>query len=256
MKELSLFSGAGGGLLGSKLLGWRTVGYVEFNDYCQRVIKQRITDGILDNAPIFGDIRAFNSEGYAASYKGMVDVITGGFPCQPHSVCGKQLGGADERNMWPETRECIRIVQPRFAWLENVTGIISSGYIGEVLSDLSKIGYNARWCVLSASDCGAEHKRQRVWILAYSCQVRWRPSREGKVDRKFTCKTNFPGKVSTYREDNLRILRERYSNEVLSRDFRGADDVAVRMDRLRAIGNGQVPAVVRAAWEILSEGLI
>ena len=83
MWELSLFSGAGGGLLASKLLEWRTVGYVEFNEYCQRVIAARIADGHLDPAPIFGDIRAFIADGYAASYSGMVDVVSGGFPCQP-----------------------------------------------------------------------------------------------------------------------------------------------------------------------------
>ena len=80
LRELSLFSGAGGGLLGSKLLGWRTVGYVEFNTYCQNVIKARIRDGLLDNAPIFGDIHEFIREGHAEAYAGNVEVISGGFP--------------------------------------------------------------------------------------------------------------------------------------------------------------------------------
>ena len=92
MRELSLFSGAGGGLLGSKLLGWTCVGYVENNEYCQKVLKQRIADGILDAAPIFGDIRKFISEGYARSYQGMVDVVTGGFPCQDISIAGSGAG--------------------------------------------------------------------------------------------------------------------------------------------------------------------
>jgi len=80
LKELSLFTGAGGGLLGSKLLGWNTIGYVEWNEYCQRVIQARIQDGILDDAPIFGDIREFVREGYAGAYAGHVDVISAGFP--------------------------------------------------------------------------------------------------------------------------------------------------------------------------------
>lgn len=80
LKELSLFSGAGGGLLAGRLLGWRTIGYVEFNDYCQRVIQQRIADGFLDDAPIFGDVREFKKGGYAEAYAGYVDVISGGFP--------------------------------------------------------------------------------------------------------------------------------------------------------------------------------
>lgn len=106
MKELSLFSGAGGGLLATHhLLGWETVGYVEFNEYCQKVIAQRIKDGLLDNAPIFGDIRAFVSEGYAASYTGMVDVVSGGVPCQDISSAGggKELMGRDLEcgHIWP-----------------------------------------------------------------------------------------------------------------------------------------------------------
>ena len=115
MNELSLFTGAGGGIYGSKLLGWRTLGYVEFNSYCQKVIAQRIEDGIFDRAPIFGDIRKFICEGHADSYKGMVDVITAGFPCQPFSVAGNRAGGGDARNMWPQTIDVIRRVQPRYA---------------------------------------------------------------------------------------------------------------------------------------------
>lgn len=176
MRELSLFTGAGGGILGSKLLGWETVGYVEWEPYCQRVIRQRIEDGIFDKAPIFGDIRTFISEGYAEQYNGMVDVITGGFPCQPFSVAGKQLGENDHRNKWPETRECIRIIRPEFAYLENVTGLLGSGYFGTILSDIYEMGYNARWCVVSAENTGALHKRERLWIFVYP-KCRGRESR-------------------------------------------------------------------------------
>jgi len=186
MHELSLFSGAGGGLLGSKLLGWRTIGYVERESYCQKVIVQRITDGFLDAAPVFGDIRRFIADGYAAAYSGLVDVVSAGFPCQPFSVAGKRQGGNDERNMWPSTKEVIRIVKPRYAYLENVPGLLgqpdsNSGewsldnepknnvrYFGTILSDLSKIGYHARWTVMGADDVGAPHRRKRLWVLAYA----------------------------------------------------------------------------------------
>ena len=169
MRELSLFSGAGGGLLGTHhLLGWETIGYVEFNDYCQRVIKQRIEDGLLSRAPIYGDIRAFISEGYAESYQGLVDVITGGFPCQPFSVAGKQAGENDPRNMWPQTIEAIRIVRPRYCFLENVPGLLVSGYFGTVLKDLHQARYDARWITLGADDVGAPHRRKRLWIMAES----------------------------------------------------------------------------------------
>jgi DNA (cytosine-5)-methyltransferase 1 len=185
VRELSLFTGAGGGLLGTHhLLGWETVGYVEIEDYCQRVIKQRIADGLLPEAPIFSDIRAFISEGYAASYTGLVDVITGGFPCQPFSVAGKQAGENDPRNLWPETMECIRIIQPRYALLENVPGLLGSPgdpgewdldeapadnlrYFGTILRDLSEARYGVRYITLGADDVGAPHRRKRLWIMAH-----------------------------------------------------------------------------------------
>ena len=172
MRELSLFSGAGGGLLGTHLLGWRPIGYVEFNDYCQRVLRARIDDGCLPNAPIFGDIRAFNSDGYARRYRGVVDVITAGFPCTPFSAAGKRQGADDERNMWPATIECIRLVRPRYCLLENVPGLLSSGYFGTILADLAESGYDARWRILSAAEVGAPHRRNRLWIVAHTSGTR------------------------------------------------------------------------------------
>lgn len=168
MRELSLFTGAGGGLLGTHLLGWTPIGYVEYDDYCQRVIRQRIDDGILNNAPIFGDIRTFISDGYAASYQGLVDVITAGFPCQPFSAAGKQLGADDPRNMWPATIECIRQVRPRYAFLENVPALLSSGYFGTALGDLAAAGYDTRWCVLGGADVGNIADGKRLWVVATS----------------------------------------------------------------------------------------
>lgn len=166
LRELSLFSGSGGGLIATSIfLGIRTVGYVEFNDYCQRILKQRILDGHLHEAPIFGDIRAFISQGYAKSYKGMVDIITGGFPCQPFSSAGKRKAEEDERNMWPSTEETIRIIQPRFLFLENVPNLLNFQYIHTIFGDLAKIGYDIKWSVLSAKDMGALHKRDRLWIF-------------------------------------------------------------------------------------------
>lgn len=168
MNELSLFTGIGGGLLASKyLLKWKTIGMVEYETYPQKVLQQRQKDKLLDKCPIFGDIRKFIDQGYAESYKGMVDVITGGFPCQPFSVAGKQRGDADERNMWDAMCKVIEIIQPRYVLAENVPGLISCGYIGTVLKDISQIGYNARWQTLSAKAVNACHKRQRLWIFAY-----------------------------------------------------------------------------------------
>ena len=175
MRELSLFTGAGGGVYASLLLGHQLVGYVEHNEYCQKVIRQRITDGIFHDAPIFGDIREFDG----SSYRGSVDIISGGFPCQPFSIAGRKKGVDDSRNMWPETIRVIKQIQPKEAFLENVPGLLHSGYFGTILNDLSEAGYDAKWITLSAGQCGAPHKRERLWILANArCEQRQERTRE------------------------------------------------------------------------------
>jgi DNA (cytosine-5)-methyltransferase 1 len=243
MRELSLFTGAGGGLLGTRLLGWRPVGYVEWADYCQRVLRARIDDGHLEEAPIYGDLRAFNGEGYAAAYRGMVDVITAGFPCQPFSLSGRKLAGDDERNMWPATAECIRIVRPRFALLENVPGLVSCGYIGTVLGDLAAMGYDARWGVFGADSVGAPHRRERLWIVANANGERLQG--QGPLGQRINsapdCYREASGLVNAFRGRALPYV------------CRVHDGVADGLDRLKAIGNGQVPAMAALAWLTLLE---
>lgn len=176
MNELSLFSGAGGGVYGSKLLGWKTVWYVEWGGYCQKVIAQRIKDAIFDEAPIFTDVREFAQSGAARAYRGFVDVVSGGFPCQPFSVAGKRKASDDSRDMWPATMDVIKAVKPPIVYLENVPGLLSATvddgtgrlihYFGTILRDLAESGYDVKWCVLGADDVGAPHHRKRLWILA------------------------------------------------------------------------------------------
>ena len=240
MNELSLFSGAGGGLLGTKLLGWRHVGYVEYERYCQQVIAQRIKDGFLDEAPIFGDIDHFIESGASKKYAGFVDVVTAGFPCQPFSVAGKKKGQDDDRNKWPSTIQIIRDVQPRYALLENVPGLLNSGYFQEILGSLAQARYDAKWIVLGADDVGAPHRRKRLWIKATSQDPN-------------TSSERLEGWESSVRES------EEHSSSSGSCWWstepnvgRMANGVASRVDRLKAIGNGQVPAVDATAWEILA----
>lgn len=258
LRELSLFSGAGGGLLGTKLLGWTAIGYVENNEYCQKVLRQRIADGFLDAAPIFGDIRKFISEGYAASYQGMVDVLSAGFPCQPFSVSGKRKGEEDSRNMWPETIKSIREVKPKFCFLENVPGLIFHPYFKTILSNLYEAGYDIDWPeIIAAADVGASQIRERVWILAHSKCID--PSIPIRAEEKVNFPKagwsrsamgydlpTWPPKRRDYAKwDEIRkIPDESY--------FPGmAHGMAHRMDRIKAIGNGQVPAVVKTAWRLM-----
>lgn len=281
MRELSLFSGAGGGLLGTGLIGWKPVGYVEVDYYCQRVLRQRIMDGFLPEAPIYGDIRAFNSDGYAESYQGLVDVVTAGFPCQPFSVAGKKRGADDERNMWPSTAECLRLVRPRYALLENVPGLLAHEYFGDILAELAESGFDVRWRLLSAAELGAPHVRKRLWIVADAgcrgCGAAWCR----------LCESEPPGKRrrrSADRRDEVDVpdadgRRRRQLHTAAESDHtrqparpsaqkrretwwstepplgRVAHGVADRVGQLKALGNGQVPAVAATVWKLLAGGL-
>lgn len=247
MRELSLFTGAGGGLLGTKLLGWKHVGYVEINDYCQRVIAQRIKDGILDEAPIFGDIRAFLREGYAASYQGMVDVVTAGWPCQDISCIGKGAGLEGEKSgLWRETRDVIRQVLPRYVFLENVPAITNRG-LGDVLGDLASMGFDANWGVLGADALGAEHHRERFWLVAFAAGLA-RPQTSEEISTERVKGLAWENALCSHRRSEAEpdwFLHQTYFD-------RGINDVAYRMERTKAIGNGQVPIVVKTAWELLA----
>ncbi len=316
VNELSLFTGAGGGVLGSKLLGWETIGYVEWDKYCQRVIAARIADGHLPAAPIFGDVREFVQSGAAAEYRGIADVVSGGFPCQPFSTAGKRAGADDPRNMWPATLDVLDAVRPTWAFLENVPGLLSSGYFGVILADLHAVGYDCRWGVVSAAAVGAPHLRKRLWIVATNADSAERrgngaqrethqrdtqPARNGQPGHVAYSKSErepqFEGGASRregqrseavwpesgaggrgtcgsaaartepYRRTASEVSQtvqpaDRHGNErnpvwweVEPNVGRVVDGVAARVDRLRALGNGQVPAVAAAAWLMLTGDL-
>ena len=167
LNELSLFTGYGGFSLAFKMAGMdvRTVGYVEIDQYAQEIIKARISDGYLDDAPIFPDISAFNGE----QYRGLVDIVSGGFPCQDLSIAGKRAGLDGERSgLWWEMLRCVREVGPRYVLIENVSGILVGGQAGTVVGELSSLGYDAKWHMLPAASVGAPHLRWRWWCLAYA----------------------------------------------------------------------------------------
>lgn len=331
MNELSLFSGAGGGLLATHhLLGWRCVGYVEKEEYPCRVLEARINDGLLSRAPVYQmHTRDFIRLGLAEKYQGLVDVITAGFPCQPFSRAGKRQGGDDERNGWPDCIAVIRIVRPRFVLLENSSTLTSNKYFGTILGDLAKSGYDCRWDCIPAEAVGANHQRDRVWIVAYANGAEWgaecpdERSLEGQdyglrhereeiaggitVSSEAMAYTDRDGchedvnqqpeQTGRNREQTESVemanthgrRRQRAENEVCAggnvaelcsevphtdrqrpqgSGFQGltsyydwweveprldrvVDGLAHRVDRIKAIGNGQVPAVVAEVWRML-----
>lgn len=235
MNELALFAGAGGGILGGKLLGWRTVCAVECERHAIAVLSERQNDGSLQPFPIWDDVCTFDGK----PWRGIVDVVSGGFPCQDISSGNTKATGIDgERSgLWTEMARIIREVGPKFVFVENSPMLTSRG-LGRVLGDLAEMGFNARWGVLGAYNVGAPHYRDRIWIVAYSRQRRctWTDkAQERQPDANVTERPETP----TW------WLSEPSVGRV-------ANGMALTVDRLERLGNGQVPAVAATAFRILA----
>ena len=311
LNELALFAGAGGGILGGHLLGWRTVCAVEWESYPASVLCARQNDGLLPSFPIWDDVQTFDGN----PWRGIVDVVSGGFPCQDISAAGKGAGLDGERSgMWREMARVICEVRPRFVFVENSPMLTSRG-LGTVLGDLASMGFDAKWGVLGAADVGANHQRDRIWIVAkWRGQLshaqherigRWEQQQKS-IKKETRDLANTKELFSNGGNDNARISLERktqsqfgnncgaetLANSSLSKltpcnnetfksqksslekqswgscnEFgktkhwwktepsmgRVADGVAARVDRLKAIGNGQVSLCAATAWGILSD---
>ena len=166
---LSLCSGVGGIELGFKLAvpSARTIGYIENEAFACSILEARMQDKTLDEAPIWTDLKTFDGR----AWRGKVDCLTGGYPCQPFSVAGKKLGEKDPRHLWPEIKRLISEIEPPICFFENVGGHLRLGF-EQVANDLSEWGYKVKAGLFTAQEVGAPHKRERLFILAYSDSVR------------------------------------------------------------------------------------
>lgn len=166
---LSLCSGVGGIELGFKLAvpSARTVGYIENEAFACGILEARMQDKTLDEAPIWTNLKTFNGK----PWRGKVDCFTGGYPCQPFSVAGKKLAEKDPRHLWPEIKRLITEIEPPICFFENVGGHLRLGF-EQVANDLSELGYKVKAGLFTAQEVGAPHKRERLFILAYSDSVR------------------------------------------------------------------------------------
>lgn len=234
MNELALFAGAGGGILGGKLLGWRTVCAVEINSFCARRLMQRQNEKHLSPFPIWDDVCTFDGK----PWNRVVDVVSGGFPCQDISNAGKCVGISGEKSgLWKQMARVIREIRPRYAFIENVAALNRRG-LGTVLADLAKMGMDAKWGVFSSCSCGAAQTRERMFILADSNGIR----RSGQGD---VCKQSRGTKA-------VRSVQITDWEENAAEFCRVDHEMASRMDRLIGVGNGQDARVVRLAWETLT----
>ena len=172
MYELELFAGAGGGILAQQILGHHTVGAVEIEPYCRTVLLQRQRDLCLPVFPVWDDITTFRSDnpdcaGYIHWLCSIRDelCISGGFPCQDISSCGKGAGIAGKKSgLWHEMARVVAEIRPAFVFAENSPMLAGRG-LGVVLGTLAALGYDAKWCVLGADDLGYPIIRKRIWIL-------------------------------------------------------------------------------------------
>ena len=286
MRELALFAGAGGGILGGHLLGWRTVCAVEWEPYPASVLLARQNDGLLPPFPIWDDVQTFDGR----PWRGIVDVISGGFPCQDISSAGKGDGLDGERSgMWKHMARVVGEVRPSYVFVENSPMLTIRGG-ARVIGDLTALGYDTKWTVMGAAHVGANHKRDRMWIVATNV-VDSKSSGNRRNARKFSEKdeqqaqerqkkwvrqlnnasestnmahakilfsnggnNNGQGRsISKLRNSNGSYGQDNSWWETEPNVGRVADGVAARVDRLKAIGNGQVPLCAATAWRILSE---
>jgi len=239
LRELALFAGAGGGILGGHLLGWRTVCAVEWDAYAASVLVARQNDECLPPFPVWDDVQTFDG----TAWRGRVDVISGGFPCtdispaRSNSKANGKHSGIDGKSsgLWAEMRRIIAEVGPPLVAIENSPMLRTRGLV-QVLKDLAALGYDARWGCLGSWAFGADHERDRMWIVAHANGTQLQG---GCVSSRVYQKDKDIGSASR-RENQSRLERSAYG-------------MAHQMDRLRCIGNGQDAQVAALAWTILSK---
>lgn len=236
LNVLDLFAGIGGMSLGLQRAGMRIVGQVELDGFCRQVLRRHWPE-----VPAHDDVRTA-VEWWRAGPRPRVDVVAGGWPCQPVSVAGRRLGRDDARWLWPAMADVVAELRPRFVIGENVVGD-RTGELGTVLADLASFGYEARAGIVRACEVGAPHARARLFVLAHAEGVGRRP--RFADPRRYRA----PRRADEHRPEYPR--RGRWPAEP------GVDRVAYgvpgRVDRLRALGNAVVPAVAEYIGRIITE---
>lgn len=288
MNELHLFAGAGGGILGGMLLGHRCVCAVEIDQYARSVLIARQNDGSLPTFPVWDNVCTFDG----TPWRGIVDVVCGGFPCQDISSAGKGAGIDGERSgLWGQMARIVGEVRPRFVFVENSPLLVGRGLI-RVLADLAEMGFDARWGVVRASDVGAPHRRERCWVVANAISEQHEGAPHAQrwtTGAQLLADTDCDGMEERLRKDGEQSAGEsgqggtetwrssenvgdtnsingwpgtgrHHGAEINDASWwltepdvgRVANGVAFRVDRLKAIGNGQVPQCAAEAWRILT----
>jgi DNA (cytosine-5)-methyltransferase 1 len=231
--HLDLFSGIGGFALAAQMVGGiKTAAFCEIDPWARQVLAKN-----FPGVPIHDDVRTLDPSKY-----GTIDIITGGYPCQPFSLAGGRQGTEDDRHLWPSMLEIIKRARPTWVLAENVVGHITMG-LDQVLADLESEGYAATAIVIPACAVDARHRRERVWIVANAKSIGRDHGDDGQLLRQSTGKVNAP--ASTSRAGDWMEARRWEDEPIMDRVAHGIPD---RVDRIRGLGNAIVPQV---AAEIL-----
>lgn len=227
MKALSLFSGIGGIDLAAEWAGIETVAFCEREPFCQKVLAKH-----WPNIPIYDDVCTLTKERMEADGIGTIDLIHGGYPCQPFSMAGKRGGEGDDRYLWPEVARLLEQIRPRWFVGENVAGHISLG-LDEVLSDLDNIGYTTQPFIIPACAVGAFHKRFRIFLVAYLGSI--------GVERGST--EQILGEPYLQNRQTIATFQdaERRFDTFESRLCRSLHGLPYGVDRVKSLGNAVVP---------------
>lgn len=236
MNVLDLFSGVGGFSLGLNRAGMKTVAFCEIDPFCRKVLKKHWPD-----VPVYEDVQTMDFKEIKA------DVITAGFPCQDISFAGPGAGLSGERSgLYREAVRAVRVVRPKYVIMENVAALLNRG-MGQVCGDLAESGYDSEWDCIPACAVGAEHERDRVWIVAYPTEENASNSNGSRFSRRPQT-----GKNKKKTRDIFPRLRSAVPTEDgISRDYwahqpvlgRGVHGVSNRVDRIKALGNSVVPQI-------------
>lgn len=234
LTHLSLFSGIGGLDLAAEWAGFKSVGQCEWADYPTKVLEKHWPD-----VERWRDIRELHADEFirrTGAKPGELTVISGGFPCQPHSTAGLRKASSDERDSWPEYRRVVSEIKPRWVVAENVRGLLSSEsgrFFRGILRDFADMGYDVGWCCYRAADVGAIHSRERVAIVANSNSKHVERYIEKQIQRKPKLSREFYGRSVEKWTERSNVFEPK-----LLRNFNGAPDC---VDRIKALGNMVVP---------------
>lgn len=256
LTHLSLFTGIGGIDLAAEWAGFTTVGQVEFGNIQTQILQKH-----WPNVPRWKDIHDFTADEFFRRTKRRdVTLISGGFPCQPFSVCGKRMGASDDRALWPEYRRVISEIRHKWVIAENVPGLLTiddGRYFGSILRDLASMGYLSAWGTLEAAGVGAPHHRKRVFIVANADSKRRHSVDENQQKERdaFFAKVLDRSKTWTWtgaKENDLLLAGYRAIYSHGGHNNRNDDGIPCGVDRLKCLGNAVVPQQIYPILEAIA----